>query len=142
MARGVDTPFRSGAIAAPEGKSQMGAPKSIKRFIALAGIGALMAFMAVPTVAYAGGAKSAHTEDSDTNDGGTANNVSDEGDNKHPSGKDKSVENGDSGNQGSSGSDPDDDGKGPDRSNGGPDKPDGSGGEDKADQDGNNGCGN
>jgi hypothetical protein len=83
-----------------------------------------------------------YTEDNDTNDGGTANNVSDEGDNKHPSGKDRSVENGKSGNQGNSSSDPDDDGRGPDRSNGGPDKPNGSGGDDLADQDGNNGCGN
>lgn len=84
----------------------------------------------------------AYTEDNDTNDGGTKNNVADEGDNQHPSGKDRSVENGKSGNQGNSESDPDDDGRGPDRSNGGPDKPNGSGGEDLADQDGNNGCGN
>ena len=83
-----------------------------------------------------------HTEDNDTNDNGTPNNVSDEGDNQHPSGKDRSVENGRSGNQGRSASDPDDDGKGPDRTNGGPDKPNGSGGADKADQDDNNGCGN
>ncbi|HEX2296260.1 MAG TPA: hypothetical protein VHN37_13255 [Actinomycetota bacterium] len=83
-----------------------------------------------------------HTEDDDTNDGDTPNNVPDDGDNAHPSGKDKSVENGGSGNQGNSESDPDDDGRGPDRSNGGPDKPNGSGGVDKADQDGNNGCGN
>ncbi len=82
------------------------------------------------------------TEDDDGNDGNTPNNVSDEGDNKHPSGKDRSVENGGSGNQGNSESDPDDDGRGPDRSNGGPDKPDGTGGDDLADQDGNNGCGN
>jgi hypothetical protein len=85
---------------------------------------------------------SGYTEDNDTNDGGTKNNVADEGDNKHPSGKDRSVENGSSGNQGNSTSDPDDDGRGPDRSNGGPDKPNGSGGDDLADQDGNNGCGN
>ncbi|MDQ3914902.1 MAG: hypothetical protein M3323_06155 [Actinomycetota bacterium] len=84
----------------------------------------------------------AYTEDDDTNDGNTPNNVPDDGDNAHPSGKDRSVENGGSGNQGSSESDPDDDGRGPDRSNGGPDKPNGSGGADKADQDGNNGCGN
>ena len=83
-----------------------------------------------------------YTEDNDTNDGGTPNNVEDDGDNAHPSGKDRSVENGKSGNQGKSESDPDDDGRGPDRSNGGPDKPNGSGGVDKADQDGNNGCGN
>ncbi len=82
------------------------------------------------------------TEDTDLNDGGTMNNVVDDGDNAHPSGKDRSVENGASGNQGKSSSDPDDDGNGPDRSNGGPDKPGGEGGTDKADQDGNNGCGN
>jgi hypothetical protein len=82
------------------------------------------------------------TEDNDTNDGGTPNNVPDEGDNQHPSGKDRSVEPGGSGDQGRSPSDPDDDGRGPDRSNGGPDKPNGSGGVDLADQDGNNGCGN
>jgi len=76
------------------------------------------------------------TEDNDTNDGGTPNNVSDEGDNRHPSGKDRSVEKGGSGNQGKSESDPDG------ISNGGPDKPNGSGGDDLADQDGNNGCGN
>ena len=87
-------------------------------------------------------ADSGYTEDNDTNDGNTANNVEDEGDNAHPSGKDRSTENGGSGNQGNSGSDPDDDGRGPDRSNGGPDKPNGSGGVDLADQDGNNGCGN
>jgi hypothetical protein len=81
-------------------------------------------------------------EDTDTNDGGTPNNVVDDGDNAHPSGNDRSVENGGSGNQGNSGSDPDDDGNGPDRSNGGSDKPDGPGGVDLADQDGNNGCGN
>ncbi len=83
-----------------------------------------------------------YTEDNDTNDGGTPNNQPDEGDNEHPSGKDKSEEKGNSGNQGNSESDPDDNGKGPDRSNGGPDKPNGSGGDDLADQDGNNGCGN
>ena len=82
------------------------------------------------------------TEDNDTNDNDTPNNVVDDGDNRHPSGKDKSVEHGNSGNQGRSTSDPDDDGRGPDRSNGGADKPDGPGGVDLADQDGNNGCGN
>ena len=84
----------------------------------------------------------AYTEDNDTNDGNTPNNEVDDHDNYHPSGKDRSVENGGSGNQGNSESDPDDDGRGPDRSNGGPDKPNGSGGDDPADQDGNNGCGN
>ncbi|MDQ3987037.1 MAG: hypothetical protein M3280_11155 [Actinomycetota bacterium] len=83
-----------------------------------------------------------YTEDNDHNDGGTPNNLSDSGDNAHPSGKDRSVEHGNSGNQGHSSSDPDDDGRGPDRSNGGPDKPNGSGGVDLADQDRNNGCGN
>ena len=85
---------------------------------------------------------SGYTEDNDTNDNGTPNNVVDDGDNAHPSGKDKSVEHGNSGNQGNSSSDPDDDGHGPDRSNGGADKPNGPGGVDLADQDGNNGCGN
>ena len=84
----------------------------------------------------------AYTEDNDSNDGGTPNNVEDDGDNAHPSGKDRSVENGKSGNQGKSESDPDDNGRGPDRTNGGADKPNGSGGVDAADQDGNNGCGN
>ena len=83
-----------------------------------------------------------YTEDNDTNDNNTPNNFADDGDNYHPSGKDRSVENGGSGNQGNSESDPDDDGRGPDRTNGGPDKPNGSGGDDLADQDGNNGCGN
>ncbi|MBA2725591.1 MAG: hypothetical protein H0U53_06345, partial [Actinobacteria bacterium] len=82
------------------------------------------------------------TEDNDTNDGGTPNDVPDVGDNQHPSGKDRSVEEGGSENQGSSDSDPDDDTRGPERTNGGPDKADGSGGVDLADQDGNNGCGN
>jgi len=85
----------------------------------------------------------AYTEDNDTNDGGTANNVADEGDNAHPSGKDRSVENGGSGNQGKSESNPDDS-EGPMRFEGahGDDKPNGPGGTDLADQDGNNGCGN
>src|SRR4030042_3287674 len=69
--------------------------------------------------------------------------VPDEGDNEHPSGKDRSVEHGNSGTQGKSNSDPDDDGHGPNRSNGGPDKqPDGVGGIDRGDQENNNGCGN
>lgn len=85
----------------------------------------------------------AYTEDNDTNDGGTPNNVVDEGDNRHPSGKDRSVEHGNSGNQGKSESNPDDS-KGPMRYEGalGDDKPNGPGGTDLADQDGNNGCGN
>jgi hypothetical protein len=85
----------------------------------------------------------AYTEDNDTNDGNTPNNVSDEGDNAHPSGKDRSVENGGSGTQGKSESNPDDS-KGPMRYEGniGDDKANGPGGTDLADQDGNNGCGN
>jgi hypothetical protein len=85
----------------------------------------------------------AYTEDNDTNDGGTPNNVADEGDNAHPSGKDRSVEHGGSNNQGKSESNPDDS-KGPMRYEGalGDDKPNGPGGTDLADQDGNNGCGN
>ena len=107
----------------------------------LAGVGALLLVsLAMTAPALAGGKdkgpKSAYTEDNDSNDNGTMNNVSDDGDNKHPSGKDRSIEHGKSGNQGKSGSDPDGD------SNGGADKPNGSGGNDKADQDGNNGCGN
>ncbi len=66
----------------------------------------------------------------------------DSGDNAHPSGKDRSVENGRSLTQGKSQSDPDNNGKGPDRLNTGLDKPGMGGGVDKADQDGNNGCGN
>jgi hypothetical protein len=80
-----------------------------------------------------------YDEDNDTNDGGTDNNVADDGDNAHPSGKDRSVEHGNAAknpNQGKSESDPDGD------ENGGRDKANGSGGDDLADQDGNNGCGN
>ena len=93
----------------------------------------------------AGNTETTYTEDNDTNDGGTGEDVADDGDNYHPSGKDRSVESGSSTanpNQGKSESDPDDDGRGPDRTNGGYDKPNGTGGLDKADQDGNNGCGN
>ena len=82
------------------------------------------------------------TEDTDRNDNGTLNNSPDDGDNRHPSGKDRSVEHGGSGNQGRAQHDPDDDGHGPERTNGGLDQPDGEGGRDLADQDGNNGCGN
>ena len=84
------------------------------------------------------------TEDDDTNDD-AGNNEPDDGDNRHPSGKDRSVESGGSGNQGAAAHDPDDDGNGPDRSNGGLDQPgDGDLDEqwDLEDQDGNNGCGN
>lgn len=71
------------------------------------------------------------TEDDDTNDT-KANNIADDGDDRHPSGKDRSIERGGSGNQGAAAHDPDDDGHGPDRSNGGLDQPDGPGGVDGA----------
>jgi hypothetical protein len=89
----------------------------------------------------AGPSDTTETEDTDSNDD-TPNNVVDDGDDYHPSGKDRSVEPGGSGNQGKAAHDPDDDGNGPDNSNGGLDQPDGPGGDDLADQDGNNGCGN
>lgn len=66
---------------------------------------------------------------------------SDEGDNRHPSGKDRSVEHGKSETQGKSNSDPD----GTQNSyggNSGKDKLGYDAGLDKGDQDGNNGCGN
>ena len=82
------------------------------------------------------------TEDTDTNDGATPNNVVDAGDDAHPSGNDRSVENGGSANQGNATSEPDGNGSGPERDNGGVDQPGEPGGVDLADQDGNNGCGN
>lgn len=81
-----------------------------------------------------GGSTDGVTEDNDSD--GVPNNVPDGGDNRHPSGRDRSVENGNSGDQGNSPADPDG------MTNGGEDKPGGTGGIDKADQDGNNGCGN
>jgi hypothetical protein len=64
-------------------------------------------------------------------------------DNRHPSGNDRHE---DKGTQGKSTSTPDQNGSGPERDYEGTDKPfvsgDGSGGIDKEDQDGNNGCGN
>ena len=91
----------------------------------------------------------AYTEDNDTGDyddpnrADETNNIEDDGDNAHPSGKDRSVESGGSGTQGKSESNPDDS-KGPMRYEGkiGDDKANGAGGVDRADQDGNNGCGN
>ena len=75
-----------------------------------------------------------------------AEDVADEGDNQHPSGKDRSVESGSSTsnpNQGKAESNPDDS-KGPMRYEGGlgDHKTNGPGGTDASDQDGNNGCGN
>jgi hypothetical protein len=152
-------------------RTRKAARRSISIFISVLSIIALVALMATPALAHHkdghengpgssndrtetsatsdhdGDADSdsstSYTEDNDTNDGGTANNVADEGDNKHPSGKDRSVENGGSGTQGKSESNPDDS-KGPMRYEGalGDDKANGPGGTDLADQDGNNGCGN
>jgi hypothetical protein len=86
----------------------------------------------------AGGSERSHqvrqNENHDAKQDGTG--TPDAGDNRHPSGKDRSVEPGGSWPQGRSRSDPDG------MENGGADKPGGSGGIDKADQDGNNGCGN
>lgn len=91
-----------------------------------------------------------YTED---NDGDGKKNNEDTTPSSHPSGQDRYVESGGSGNQGNSESDPDDDGRGPERCEPeslrttgdgtcGADKPNGTGGTDIYDQDGNNGCGN
>jgi hypothetical protein len=93
-----------------------------------------------PTHAGDPGGAAAITENNDSD--GVPNNIPDEGDNLHPSGKDRSVEPGGSGDQGRSASTPDQDGRGPERDNGGTDKPNGPGGADILDQDRNNGCGN
>jgi hypothetical protein len=107
---------------------------------ALALVGSTFTGTAVATGSHGGhhakAERSTWTEDNDRNDGGTPNDVADAGDDRRPSGKDRSVEHGRSGNQGRATSDPDG------VSNGGADKPNGPGGIDKADQDGNNGCGN
>ena len=115
-------------------------------FIALISIFALFVFGFFVSPALAKG--NPHGMPSQANANGNSHqditlDEPDEGDNEHPSGKDRSVEPGKSGTQGNSGSDPDDDGRGPDRTNNGPDKqPDGAGGVDRDDQDNNNGCGN
>ena len=82
----------------------------------------------------------AYDEDTDS-DG--VDNDEDTTASSHPSGNDKTIEQGGSGNQGRSESNPDDS-KGPMRYEGtqGDDKPNGPGGSDIYDQDGNNGCGN
>ena len=82
------------------------------------------------------------TEDTDGDGVGNAPDPQGDSDNRHPSGKDRHEEGGSSGNQGNSSSEPDANGKGPERDEGGLDKPDGPGGLDILDQDGNNGCGN
>ena len=97
----------------------------------------------------AGGGNSDHDGDADSDpgtaleDGHSAEPDANPSDNAHPSGKDRSEENGGSGNQGKAESNPDDS-KGPERFEGGrgDDKPQGPGGNDRNDQDGNNGCGN
>jgi hypothetical protein len=109
------------------------------RFTALLGavmVLGLVALMSTPALAH-------HKADHEQGPDKAPNNVADDGDNAHPSGKDRSVENGKSGTQGKSESNPDDS-KGPMRYEGalGEDKPNGPGGTDLADQDGNNGCGN
>ncbi|MGH2684420.1 MAG: hypothetical protein ACRDJP_03020 [Actinomycetota bacterium] len=93
---------------------------------------------------HAGGppASSQVTEDDDSDGVPNAPDPQGDGDNRHPSGKDRHEEGGGSGNQGSSSSEPDGNGHGPERDQGGLDKPDGPGGLDLLDQDGNNGCGN
>ena len=121
----------------------------------ISGVISALASLAIVAVApgFAGPAEKAsqtaprdHDGDADS-DANTAyeddHTTADDGDNAHPSGKDRSVENGGSGNQGKAESNPDDS-KGPMRYEGakGDDKPAGPGGTDLADQDGNNGCGN
>ena len=82
------------------------------------------------------------TEDDDNDGVPNAPDPNGDSDNRHPSGKDRHEEGGSSGNQGNSSSEPDGNGNGPERDEGGLDKPDGPGGLDILDQDGNNGCGN
>ena len=121
---------------------------SIIRRAAVFGTGIVLGLSAMSGVASAAPAgphasQTTFTEDTDTNDN-TTNNQADDGDNRHPSGKDRSVEHGGSGNQGKAQSNPDNDGHGPDRYavEVGADQPEGEGGVDLHDQDGNNGCGN
>lgn len=82
------------------------------------------------------------TEDNDNDGVPNAPDPLGDSDNQHPSGKDKHVEAGGSGNQGNTAAEPDANGHGPERDTGGLDQPNGPGGEDILDQDGNNGCGN
>ena len=90
-----------------------------------------------------GDADSSSTVTTEDDDADGVSNAGDTNESRHPSGKDKFLENGKSGNQGKSESDPDDN-VGPMRYEGGlgDDKPQGPGGTDRDDQDGNNGCGN
>lgn len=100
-----------------------------------------------------GDADSGPTATTEDDDGDGIGNADDTNESRHPSGKDKFLEQGGSGNQGRSESDPDDN-VGPMRREAPPcdndprgadtctDKPGGSGGHDTLDQDGNNGCGN
>src|ERR671918_851248 len=132
-----------------------------------------LGFMTAPAVAHhrqkhdtskagaSGGGASDHDGDAgndstvttEDNDADGVSNAGDTNESRHPSGKDRFLENGRSGNQGKSESDPDDnvgprrreeppcdnDPRGADKCT---DKPGGSGGHDTLDQDGNNGCGN
>ena len=117
---------------------------------------AFMLWLALPAMAHhksahaggppaSAGSGSTGTEVSEDNDNDGVANAPDpvgDSDNMHPSGKDKHAEAGGSGNQGKTRSEPDGNGKGPERDAGGVDQPDGPGGVDTLDQDGNNGCGN
>lgn len=122
-------------------------PHGSARFSAGAIMTALLLVAPIPALAthqpkHDGVTSGAAAITEDTDSDGVPNNMSDEGDNLHPSGKDRSVENGGSGHQGRSASTPDQNGRGPERDNGGTDKPNGPGGADIHDQDRNNGCGN
>lgn len=119
-----------------------------RKFGVLAAIAALiMALMAGPAYAGktsdhdgdAGDSSEVFTEGTDSD---AVANCDDTTVSSHPSGNDRFCEKGGSVNQGKSESDPDDNLRGPERTNGGFDKPEGLGGVDIFDQDGNNGCGN
>jgi hypothetical protein len=108
---------------------------------------AMLVGFATPAVAGAKGSDQADRSDrpsvSGSTDDDSAVDANGDADNAHPSGKDRHE---DKGTQGYSTSTPDQNGHGPERDFEGTDKPfvagDGAGGVDKADQDGNNGCGN
>ena len=83
----------------------------------------------------------AHNQEHNQGNNPIAQTGPDEGDNRHPSGKDRSEEMGNSQTQGKSQSDPDEK-ENAYGGNSGNDKIGYDGGSDKGDQDGNNGCGN
>jgi hypothetical protein len=95
-----------------------------------------------PPASSGGNGSGGVTEDNDSD--GVPNTPDPEGDadNQHPSGKDKHEEPGGSGNMGWASSEPDQNTTGPERDVDGRDQPGNTGGADKLDQDGNNGCGN